>query len=98
MTPGNSIAPLASILACKNRRLDISAMTTPEKKPKKSARQCRSTAGRLYPEDECTAVGASSKMVNQIMQSECQVLPCCFRGANGNSPAFTHLNQAQNAR
>jgi hypothetical protein len=37
MTPGSSIAPLASMLACKNRRLDKSAMTTPEKKPKKKA-------------------------------------------------------------
>ncbi|ADF61170.1 hypothetical protein ECL_01611 [Enterobacter cloacae subsp. cloacae ATCC 13047] len=51
MTPDNNIALLASTLACKNRRLDKSAMTTPEKKTKKSARQCRSTAGRLYPED-----------------------------------------------
>jgi hypothetical protein len=29
------MAPLASMLACKNRRLDKSAMTTPEKKTKK---------------------------------------------------------------
>jgi hypothetical protein len=35
MTPGNNIALLASTLACKNRRLDKSAMTTPEKKTKK---------------------------------------------------------------
>jgi hypothetical protein len=34
MTPGNSIAPLASMLACKKRRLDKSAMTTPEKTKK----------------------------------------------------------------
>ncbi|KJN23378.1 ferredoxin [Enterobacter sichuanensis] len=85
------------MLACKNRRLDKSAMTTPEKKPKKSARQCRSTAGRLYPEDRCTAVGAPSKMVNLIMQSECQVLTRSFRGANRLTLTFTHLNQAQNA-
>jgi len=40
MTPGNSIAPPAIMLACKNRRLDHSAITaTPEKKPKKSARR-----------------------------------------------------------
>ncbi|MGS6180447.1 hypothetical protein, partial [Enterobacter sichuanensis] len=34
---GNCIAPVASLLACKNRRLDKSAMSTPEKKPKKKA-------------------------------------------------------------
>ncbi|WP_336210567.1 ferredoxin [Enterobacter sp. P82] len=69
-------------------------MTTPEKKPKKSARQCRSTVGRLYPEDGCTAVGASSKMVNQVMQSECQVLMPDFRGDEQDLLMFTHLNQA----
>ncbi|EKD5159644.1 TPA: hypothetical protein SCS57_000320 [Enterobacter cloacae] len=36
MTPGNNIALLASTLACKNRRLDKSAMTTPEKRQKKA--------------------------------------------------------------
>ncbi|MNL33685.1 hypothetical protein D3C87_1556100 [compost metagenome] len=74
MTPGSSIAPPAIALACKNRRLVQFTMLTPEKKPKKSARQCRSIAGRLYPENERTAVGASLKFVNVIMQSGCQVL------------------------
>ncbi|HAG03084.1 MAG TPA: hypothetical protein DCG59_10235, partial [Leclercia adecarboxylata] len=63
MTPGNISAPPASALACKKRRLVHSTMLTPEKKPKKSARQCRSTAGRLYPEDRRTAVGAWSQIV-----------------------------------
>lgn len=35
MTPGNSIAPLASMLACNNRRLDKSAIIAPEKGKKK---------------------------------------------------------------
>jgi hypothetical protein len=91
------MAPLASMLACKNRRLDKSAMTTPEKKTKKSAHPCRSTAGRLYPEDRCTAVGAPSKMVNQIMQRECQVLLPCFPGVYREFPTTAHFNQALNA-
>jgi len=36
MTPGNSIAPLASMLACNNRRLDKSAIIAPEKRQKKA--------------------------------------------------------------
>src|SRR5690606_16170933 len=97
MTPGNSIAPLASMLACKNRRLDTSAITTPEKKPKKSARQCRSTAGRLYPEDTCTAIGTLSKVVSLLLQSRCQFLIPCFSGSHRLPPAITHLNHAKNA-
>jgi hypothetical protein len=60
MTPGNSIAPLASMLACKNRRLDKSAMTTPEKRQKKRP-QCRSTSGRLYPEDDAPPLAHRQK-------------------------------------
>ncbi|AUJ83799.1 ferredoxin [Enterobacter cancerogenus] len=82
------------MLACKKRRLDKSAITTPEKKPKKSARRCRSTAGRLYPENACAAVGAPSIFVNLIMQRGCQVLNCCFQGFPARCSLTAHLNQA----
>ncbi|EGQ5318560.1 hypothetical protein EKN30_07615 [Enterobacter asburiae] len=49
MIPGNSIAPLASTLACKKRRLDKSAMTTPEKKPKKSAHDAEAPVDAFIP-------------------------------------------------
>jgi hypothetical protein len=60
--PGSIIAVPASALACKNRRLVQSTMLAPQKNQKKSARQCRSIAGRLYPENARTAIGASLKL------------------------------------
>jgi hypothetical protein len=65
MTPGNSIAPLASMLACKNRRLDKSAMTTPEKKPKKSARRAGAPLDAFIPKTHAPPLAHRRKWLNR---------------------------------
>jgi hypothetical protein len=61
MTPGNSIAPLASMLACKNRRLDKSAITAPEKKQKKSARRAGAPLDAFIPKTDAPPLAHRQK-------------------------------------
>jgi hypothetical protein len=60
MTPGNSIAPLASMLACKKRRLDKSAMTTPEK-TKKSAHGAEAPVDAFIPKTDAPPLAHRQK-------------------------------------
>jgi len=61
MTPGNNMAPLASMLACKNRRLDKSAMTTPEKKTKKSAHRAEAPLDAFIPKTDAPPLAHRQK-------------------------------------